>query len=259
MSRFYRPAEQVRAEQYDGVTLPTWFADRLRDNDPSAATAVNTAKQGDWLVLRADNSIGVYDEASFGRLFVPGSLTGADIDEKIRSTMDECGCGDSTKAYKAIVALIASIRVRPAPAVGRCCDGECTGQCDGDRALMDDAAVDRFAKAMKAKLAVARAKGRGGWDDKEDLEVHLSNLLRGHVEKGDPVDVANFCMFLHQRGESIQPAPPRGAFGCHCATCTCNPGMTPAIRFDASEAEREGAVRSKLIEMGWTPPPKDGA
>lgn len=42
--------------------------------------------------------------------------------------------------------------------------------------------------------------------------------------------------------------------GCHCATCTCAPGMTPAIRFDASPAEREGTVRDQLIAMGWTPP-----
>ena len=73
----------------------------------------------------------------------------------------------------------------------------------------DDIAVDRFAEAMKEKLAAARAKGRGGWDDKEDLECHLSNLLRAHVEKGDPRDVANFCCFLWNRGESIQPAPAR--------------------------------------------------
>lgn len=73
----------------------------------------------------------------------------------------------------------------------------------------DDLAVDRFAAAMKEKLAAARAKGRGGWDDKEDLEAHLSNLLRSHVEKGDPRDVANFCCFLWNRGESIQPAPAR--------------------------------------------------
>ena len=73
----------------------------------------------------------------------------------------------------------------------------------------DDLAVDRFAAAMKKKLAAARAKGRGGWDDKEDLECHLSNLLRAHVEKGDPRDVANFCCFLWNRGESIQPAPAR--------------------------------------------------
>lgn len=68
----------------------------------------------------------------------------------------------------------------------------------------DDAAVDAFAAAMKAKLAKARAKGRGGWDDKTQCsQQHLSDLLRGHVDKGDPVDVANFCMMLSQRGEGI--------------------------------------------------------
>lgn len=40
----------------------------------------------------------------------------------------------------------------------------------------------------------------------------------------------------------------------HCATCSCVPGMTPAIRFDTTPAEREGAVRAHLIRMGWTPP-----
>lgn len=72
----------------------------------------------------------------------------------------------------------------------------------------DDVAVDRFAEAMKAKLARKRADGRGGWDDKELCsQAFLSNLLRGHVDKGDPVDVANFAMMLHQRGEAILPAP----------------------------------------------------
>lgn len=69
----------------------------------------------------------------------------------------------------------------------------------------DDQAVDRFAVAMKAKLAVARAKGRGGWDDPAQCTVdHLSNLLHSHVAKGDPVDVANFAMMLHQRGSGIK-------------------------------------------------------
>lgn len=40
----------------------------------------------------------------------------------------------------------------------------------------------------------------------------------------------------------------------HCTTCSCVPGMTPAIRFDATPAEKEGAVRDHLIRMGWTPP-----
>lgn len=71
----------------------------------------------------------------------------------------------------------------------------------------DDLAVDEFAVLMKAKLAQARAKGRGGWDDDEvGMQRHLSNLLREHVEKGDPLDVANFCMFLSMRGEPIASA-----------------------------------------------------
>lgn len=68
----------------------------------------------------------------------------------------------------------------------------------------DDAAVEAFAAAMKAKLAQKRAEGRGGWEDKTQCsQDDLSLMLRGHVSKGDPVDVANFCMMLHQRGERI--------------------------------------------------------
>ncbi|KAF1005430.1 MAG: hypothetical protein GAK28_03182 [Luteibacter sp.] len=71
----------------------------------------------------------------------------------------------------------------------------------------DDVAVDAFAVALKAKLAEARAKGRGGWNgDEPGMQQRLSDMLRAHVEKGDPRDVANFAMFLHQRGEAILPA-----------------------------------------------------
>lgn len=41
---------------------------------------------------------------------------------------------------------------------------------------------------------------------------------------------------------------------CHCATCTCHPGMTPAVRLDTTPADKEGAVRDHLIALGWTPP-----
>lgn len=76
----------------------------------------------------------------------------------------------------------------------------------------DDIAVDRFAAAMKAKLAKKRADGRGGWQDKDGFPAAvLGHMLREHVEKGDPVDVANFCMMAHQRSEPIaapaHPAP----------------------------------------------------
>lgn len=69
----------------------------------------------------------------------------------------------------------------------------------------DDFAVDDFAYAMKGKLAQKRDEGRGGWENKEECSAEfLSHLLREHVEKGDPVDVANFCMMLHHRGERIR-------------------------------------------------------
>lgn len=68
----------------------------------------------------------------------------------------------------------------------------------------DDAAVDALATLMKAKLAKQRAKGYGGWDT-DCTRERLSELLRGHVDKGDPVDVANFCAFLSARGEGIAP------------------------------------------------------
>jgi hypothetical protein len=68
----------------------------------------------------------------------------------------------------------------------------------------DDLAADRFATAMKAKMATSRSSGRYGWDNKDLVSGEaLSNMLRQHVAKGDPVDVANFCMMLHQRGELI--------------------------------------------------------
>lgn len=70
----------------------------------------------------------------------------------------------------------------------------------------DDVAVDRFAKAMKAKLADARAKGRSGWDDPAACPVqHLADLLLAHIGKcnhGTFEDIANFSMMLHQRGAS---------------------------------------------------------
>lgn len=75
----------------------------------------------------------------------------------------------------------------------------------------DDVAVDRFSEAMKQKLGMARSKGRGDWQtcNKEDL----SRMLREHVEKGDPRDVANFCMFLWSLGHGIAQSEEPAARG----------------------------------------------
>lgn len=70
----------------------------------------------------------------------------------------------------------------------------------------DDLAVEAFAEAMRAKLAGARATGRGGWHESSPgMQQRLSDLLREAVAKGDPVDVGDYAMFLSQRGERILP------------------------------------------------------
>lgn len=70
------------------------------------------------------------------------------------------------------------------------------------RTRVDNAAVEVLAMNMKAKLAVQRDKGYRGWNN-DCTQQHLSDLLRQCVDKGDPVDVANFCAFLLARGETI--------------------------------------------------------
>jgi len=74
----------------------------------------------------------------------------------------------------------------------------------------DDAAIDAFAAAMKGKMAASRAKGRSGWEGCPVAE--LSAMLRDHVAKGDPLDVANFAMMIWHTGGPMariegQPAP----------------------------------------------------
>jgi|SRR6478609_9223822 len=67
--------------------------------------------------------------------------------------------------------------------------------------------IKQFSHAMEEKMGLAADKGRGGWSDKEFCsQDDLSRMLLDHVEKGDPIDVANFCMMLHQRGERISVA-----------------------------------------------------
>jgi hypothetical protein len=70
----------------------------------------------------------------------------------------------------------------------------------GPEAHPDDLAVDRFVAAMKAKLAKKRDEGYSGWEDAEQCSmVRLLRLLEGHILKGDPIDVSNIAMMVHQR------------------------------------------------------------
>jgi hypothetical protein len=70
----------------------------------------------------------------------------------------------------------------------------------------DDIAVDRFAAAMKAKLAKKRSEGRGGWDDPEQCHIdYLHQLLVEQFHERsviDPIDIANLSMMIHERTPS---------------------------------------------------------
>ena len=77
---------------------------------------------------------------------------------------------------------------------------------ENEQAASDNLSVDIFACIMKDKLAKSRAKGRAGWEQCDPTA--LSAMLREHVEKGDPVDVANFCMMLwHHRVPIMENEP----------------------------------------------------
>ncbi len=66
---------------------------------------------------------------------------------------------------------------------------------DETNACRDDVAVNSFAQAMADKMSRSRAKGREGWQTCS-VDV-LWTMLREHVEKGDPVDVACLAMMIH--------------------------------------------------------------
>lgn len=69
---------------------------------------------------------------------------------------------------------------------------------------IDSAAVDRFARAMREKLAASRAKGQDGWQDPSLCpEARLAEMLIGHLPKENPgnlIDIATLAMMLHERG-----------------------------------------------------------
>ena len=69
------------------------------------------------------------------------------------------------------------------------------------QADIDNEAVDKLAQAMKNKLAKKREQGYHGWETCKHGD--LVQLLINHVDKGDPIDVANFCAFLFARGEHL--------------------------------------------------------
>lgn len=132
-------------------------------------------------------------------------------------------------------------------------------------AHFDNYFVEQFAYAMRIKLAVKRQEGRGGWQDKEFCSGDfLSQLLREHVEKGDPVDVANFCMMLHQRGERISPPPSPNMDGWKDINSAARDGSEVLIwngrrrhvaHFDKIEGEWVSSFKTTTKRLVVAPPP----
>ena len=126
----------------------------------------------------------------------------------------------------------------------------------------DNAAVDRFAAAMKDKLAKAREKGRSGWNDPAQCSVEfLAKLLVEHLSKGNDgtfEDVANFAMMLHQRDADPQvlaaaASPTQSEKVAHSAQWPTTPGLSagPSEVQRLREAlERDTDYRDGLA-AGW--------
>lgn len=66
---------------------------------------------------------------------------------------------------------------------------------DGDISF-DGYGVLFFAEEMRHKLDIKRRHGRGGWFTPECKIEDLKRMLIDHIDKGDFVDVANFCMMI---------------------------------------------------------------
>lgn len=58
----------------------------------------------------------------------------------------------------------------------------------------DDIAIDRFATAMKARMAVERGLGRTGWQRSQ--AVFLYDRMLTNAEEGEPIDTANYAMMI---------------------------------------------------------------
>ena len=97
--------------------------------------------------------------------------------------------------------------------------------------MADHRLVDYAGRAMAEKLAVARARGRGGWWDATECSIDLlRGMLQEHIAKGDMRDVMNLAAMIYTR--EIADAPPPEI----CPNCeTALPGGCDGIFRDDGE------------------------
>ncbi len=79
------------------------------------------------------------------------------------------------------------------------------------RDMSDAEGVDKFAAAMKRRMARAARNGRCGWNDPQKLSAeYLVGLLLDEITADDgkpnPVDIANYAMMIYHRGKDGREA-----------------------------------------------------
>ena len=80
------------------------------------------------------------------------------------------------------------------------CSCRSVGECFHNMEIMAlERLVDEFAKEMKKKLLLKLSQGYSGWDNLNWTLEQIQNNTLNVLEKGDPVDVANFCAFWWNR------------------------------------------------------------
>lgn len=143
--------------------------------------------------------------------------------------------------------------------------------------------IARFSKALLAKLKLARANGRSGWD-RDDWQQQCQAGLLKHLEKGDPRDVAAYCAFMWHHGwatashspvESVEdwrddPAQDeRWSAGVDFAmvqVCRALDVDPEEVRWDAATETLEGDIQAVIwnilrVRFGedWEPPSRSPA
>lgn len=116
-------------------------------------------------------------------------------------------------------------------------------------AMADDHAVDAFAMMMKAKLALSRAKGRGGWQtcNVNRLVLMFSEHL-GKTNAGNWVDLANLAMMIHLRemmdGKAATPLDPKTSAAWWVADVIAD--LKPDISYTKDQIAQRIAARLTL-------------
>lgn len=107
------------------------------------------------------------------------------------------------------------------------------------------AGIRNLVAAMREKLGKKRREGSTGWHRPEHCTTsRLAEMLLDHLTKGDPVDIANFAMMLHNRlqgGVALAAAWAR-RIGQH----------NPPARLEVRHSAGEITLRTLQTTLPWT-------